>query len=92
MPQIFKVGAYVIYFWSNEGFPPEPVHVHLAEGTPTENATKIWITKLGKCILCHNKSKIPPKVLKNIIEIIEARSHDVIDKWHKFFGEVSYYC
>ncbi|MEY8325927.1 DUF4160 domain-containing protein [Lachnospiraceae bacterium 54-11] len=32
MPQIFRIGSYIIYFWSNENNPPEPVHVHIAEG------------------------------------------------------------
>ena len=92
MPQVFKVGAYIIYFWANEGFPLEPVHVHIAEGIPTESATKIWITKSGKCLLCHNRSRIQQKVLKNIVEIIEARNSDVIAKWQAFFGEIRYYC
>jgi hypothetical protein len=29
MPQLFKIGPYIVYFWSNEGFPQEPVHVHV---------------------------------------------------------------
>lgn len=45
MPQIFKVGKYLIYFWSNEGNPREPVHVHISEGNPAPNTTKVWITK-----------------------------------------------
>ncbi len=52
MPQLFKVGKYVIYFWSNENRPVEPVHVHIAEGTPTPNATKVWITQQGRALLC----------------------------------------
>ena len=92
MPQVFKVGSYLIYFWANEGFPLEPIHVHIAEGVPSENATKVWLTKSGKCILCHNKSKIPQKTLKNIIEIIEARNNDIINRWSTFFGEITYYC
>ena len=32
MPQIFKIGPYVIYFWSDENMPLEPIHVHVAEG------------------------------------------------------------
>lgn len=92
MPQIFKIGSYVVYFWSNEGKPLEAVHVHIAEGVPSENATKIWITKAGKCLLCNNNSKIFSKTLKNILEIIEARNQDVIRKWYNYFGEISYYC
>ena len=41
MPQIFKIGSYWVYFWANENEPLEPIHVHIAEGKPTANATKI---------------------------------------------------
>ena len=92
MPQVFRIGSYVIYFWSNEGVPLEPVHVHIVQGVPTENSTKTWITKAGKCLLCNNNSRIPSKTLKNIMEIIEARSQDIIEKWYGFFGEICYYC
>ena len=92
MPQVFKVGPYWVYFWANENEPLEPVHVHVAEGAPTANGTKIWITKAGKCLLCNNASKIPEKVLRNIMRIIEARSTEVVEKWIGFFGEASYYC
>lgn len=32
MPQIFRIGSYIVYFWSNENDPLESVHVHIAEG------------------------------------------------------------
>jgi len=92
MPQIFKIGPYIIYFWANENDPLEPIHVHIATGVPSGNATKIWITRSGKCILCNNNSKIPNHTLKNMMEIIEARSKEVIEKWTDFFGEVRYFC
>ena len=53
---------------------------------------KIWITRAGKCYLCHNNSRIPERTLRNIIKIIEARSEEVIQKWNDFFGEIRYYC
>lgn len=92
MPQVFKIGSYWVYFWANEGKPNEPMHVHISEGNPSENATKVWITASGKCLLAHNNSNIPTKALRNIIRIIEARSHEVIQKWVSFFGTVEYYC
>lgn len=92
MPQIFKVGAYLVFFWSNENEPLEPVHVHIFDGIPSANATKVWITKAGKCLLAHNNSKIPERTLSDIIEVIEARSNDIINKWYGFHGEISYYC
>ena len=92
MPQIFKVGSYWVYFWANENEPLEPVHVHIAQGAPTANAPKVWITRAGRCYLCHNRSKIPERTLRNIMEIIEARSSEVIQKWIGFFGSADFYC
>jgi hypothetical protein len=92
MPQIFRIGSYVIYFWANENNPTEPIHVHVAEGKATPNATKIWITSKGNSLLCNNNSKIPDKMLRNIIRNIEANSDLIIAKWREQFGEIRYYC
>lgn len=92
MPQIFRIGSYWVYFWANESDPLEPVHVHVSQGSPSGNSTKIWITKAGKCLLCNNNSKIPTNVLRSIMAIIEARSQEVLSKWTNFFGSVFFYC
>lgn len=36
MPQIFKFGGYIIFFWSNENKPTESIHVHIAEHNPKD--------------------------------------------------------
>ena len=92
MPQIFRIGAFVVYFWSNENNPIEPVHVHVSEGRVVQNATKLWITSSGKALICNNNSKIPSKMLKNIVRHIEANSDLILDKWQEQFGELKYYC
>ncbi len=92
MPQIFRVGPYIIYFWSNENEPIEPVHIHIAESTPQANATKIWITRTGKALLCNNNSHIPPQTLRKLLRMIEANSADIIQKWYDYFGEIQYFC
>jgi len=92
VPQVFRIGAYIVYFWSNENDPLEPVHVHIAKGRATPNATKIWITSTGKTVLCNNASKIPPRELRKYMRIIEANSNLVLRKWLSCFGEIRYYC
>jgi hypothetical protein len=92
MPQIFKIGSFWVYFWSNESCPLEPIHVHVSEGAPTANATKIWITRAGKCLLAHNNSHINSRILLNILRIIEARNEEIVEKWKTFFGDMSYFC
>lgn len=92
MPQVFRIGSYLIYFWSNESKPLEPVHVHVSKGKPTEYATKVWITRRGKCLLCHNRSRIPERQLKYILEILEAQSDYIVKKWKEYFEQADYYC
>ena len=92
MPQLLRVGPYVIYFWSNETDPLEPVHVHIVEGRPTRDATKVWITSTGKALLCHNKSKIPERVLNRLLRIVEANKDEFVQAWLDHFREIKYYC
>lgn len=92
MPRVFRIGPYWVYFWAYENRSLEPVHVHISEGSPSDTATKVWITRAGKCLLCNNNSKIPERALKNIMAIVEARSAEVIQKWIAFFGEARYFC
>lgn len=83
MPQVFKIGAYLVYFWINEGMPLEPIHVHIAEGTPISNGTKIWITQSGRCLLANNASKIPERKLRIMMDVIEARHSEIEELWLK---------
>ena len=92
MPQVFKVGSYIIYFWVNEGEPLEPIHVHIAEKTPSQNGTKVWLTKSGKTLVAHNKSNIPQNKLNAICALIESRFFEIAGVWKERFGTISYYC
>lgn len=92
MPQVFRIGGYVVFIWYSESNPLEPVHVHVCEGVPSENATKIWVTKDLKTLIAHNKSNIPYHKLNIICKTIEARAFEIIAKWKEYFGEISFYC
>lgn len=92
MPSLFRLFGYVVFFWTNEGLPLELVHVHVAKGTPTGNATKIWITEAGGCILENNNSHIPARTLSAIMEAIESQSATILAKWQDTFGETKFYC
>ena len=92
MPKLYRVGRYVIFFWANEN--NEPIHVHIAEKTPSKNATKIWITQGGGCIIANNMSRIPKDDLNELLEIIRGDCFNIIEEWKKFFdiNDVIYYC
>lgn len=76
IPQIFKFGGYIIFFWSNEN--KSIINVHIAEHNPRANSTKIWITKKGKDLRCNNSSQIPSKDLRKVLTFIEADSKEII--------------
>lgn len=92
MPQVFRIGPYLVFFWMNEGDPLEPIHVHVCQGVPNADATKIWITRTGKCYLSHNHSRIPKQILRNIMRIIEGRNDEIVKKWLATFDQISYFC
>ena len=87
VPSLFRLFGYVIFFWSNEGAPLEPVHVHVAKGVPNASATKIWITEAGGCIVANNNSKIPARTLSAIVDVLESRSSYIVAQWNDVFGE-----
>ena len=91
MPRIFRIGSYWVYFWANENEPLEPIHVHISEGKPRENSTKVWITKFGKCLAANNNSQIPSHTLRNIVRILEARSEEITNAWTDYFGEMHFF-
>ncbi|MBR0496202.1 MAG: DUF4160 domain-containing protein [Treponema sp.] len=85
LPSIFKIGSYAIYFWSNENC--EPVHIHVAKGNPVPNATKVWLTSTGGCILANNNSRIPEHQLNNILKIVSDQFFLICSEWQKHFGK-----
>ena len=92
MPNLFTIGSYKVFFWSNEN--DEPIHVHIAKGTPTANATKVWLTRDGGCIVADNKDKISSKELRSLLEIIQAQFFLICRKWKEHFcvEEIQFFC
>lgn len=95
MPNILRIDGYIVYFWSDEGTPREPIHVHIAV-VPNKNGTKVWLLQNGKCMLANNNSRIKPeKKLNDIIKFIEDHHMFILKRWTKFFNisadEVLYY-
>ncbi len=56
------------------------------------NATKIWLTKSGGCILANNSGRIPLKDLNRILEIVPLYYFKIVSKWKERYGSVKFYC
>ena len=92
MPKLFTVSGYIVYFWSNEE--GEPIHVRVSKGRPTPNATKIWLTRTGGCIVASNGRQIASKELNELMEFISAQFFLICAKWKQFFvtDTIKFYC
>ena len=92
MPSLFHVGGYIVYFWSNEN--NEPIHVHVSKGKPTPNATKVWLTSKGHCIVSNNRSNISQRDLSELLEIISAQFFMICVKWKEHFcvDDITFFC
>lgn len=81
MPTLFKFLGYYIYFWSGDHH--EPPHVHVGQGKPSENDTKIWV---GDTVsLAHNKGHIPNKDLLPILRMIAQNRKRILKAWKQHF-------
>ena len=87
VPSLFRISGYIVYFWSNEN--NEPIHVYIAEGVPSANATKVWLTQGGHCILANNNSKIPQEKINKILDVISAQFFFICAKWKSAFRRCS---
>ncbi len=92
LPKLFTVSGYIVYFWSNEE--GEPIHVHVSKGKPSPNATKLWLTRDGGCIVASNGSKIPDRELSELMEFISAQFFLICIKWKEFYvtDTIRFYC
>jgi hypothetical protein len=44
MPVVFRQSGYRFFFYSNEGDPREPIHIHVMKGVCT---AKFWLEPIG---------------------------------------------
>lgn len=81
MPKVFDWNGHRFHFFSNEGDPREPVHVHV---TVREGATaKFWIKP--EVSLAYNKG-FSSKVLSQLMSVIEERAQEIERAWNDHFG------
>lgn len=92
MPNLFSLYGYIVYFWSNENTPNEPIHIHIAKGKPTKDANKYWLAKGG--FFVPDKTNIPNREELKVIDEIsdEISIQRIKTEWKSMFGEMKYYC
>lgn len=80
MPVVFRYKGVRVFFFSNEGRPREPIHVHLQRA---QNLAKIW---LYPDIAIAENYGFSSSELKELLAAVED-SRDLIERaWNEHFG------
>lgn len=80
MPTVFRAGGFRFFFYSNEGYPREPVHIHVERGG---SEAKFWINPDVR--VAYNDG-FGARALREVVDLIEANRKRVEEAWDEFFG------
>lgn len=81
MPEVFRSGSLKFFFYSNEGDPREPIHIHVRG--PGANA-KIW---LDPAIGVAASAGFNRGQLTVIIRLVIENRSRIRKAWHDHFGD-----
>ena len=80
MPTVFKEAGYRFLFYSNEGYPREPVRVHVRHG---REEAKLWLRPF---VSAERSSGLGAAELRRITRIATLRRNEIEAAWHEHFG------
>ena len=80
MPVVFRAANYRFHFFSFEGSPREPVHIHV---TRPGGTAKLWLAPVVR--VAYNR-RLDPRELRAIEAIVVERRKEIEDEWNTFFA------
>ncbi len=81
MPVIFSDRGFRLHFYSSEGDPREPMHVHVAKRG--EGDAKFWL--YPEVVMADNRG-LDARTLRWLTEQIGLRRPEIVSAWHEHFG------
>ncbi len=80
MPVILRYKGYRLFFYSNEGNPPEPLHIHVRKG---EAVAKFGLASELK--LAESYGMSGPE-LTELARVVDENREIIERAWNEFFG------
>jgi len=80
MPVVFVVRGYRFFFFSNEGDPREPIHIHVRKDS---NLAKFW---LEPDVNLADSYAFSARELNRIGGIIDNRKSEIEEAWNEHFN------
>lgn len=79
MPVIFRFKNYRFFFYSNEGNPLEPGHIHVRSG---QKEAKMWLSPVTIC----RQTGFSTREIKEIITLTHIYQHVFQGAWNDYFA------
>jgi len=80
MPVVFRYRGFRFFFYSNEGSPREPLHVHVRSGG---SEAKIWLEPQFQVA---SSFGFDAGTLRELIEVAQANRALIERTWHEYFS------
>ncbi len=80
MPIVFFLEGLKFFFFSNEGNPREPLHIHVRKDS---SLAKFWLYPSVQLVDSYGFSA---KELNKMAKIIDNRKVEIEDAWNEHFG------
>lgn len=80
MPTVFRLDGFRFFFYSNEGTPLEPMHIHVQK---VGAEAKIW---LSPEISLDRSDGFDAKILRKLLGIAQSNRKIIGDRWNEYFG------
>ena len=81
MPTVFRQDGFRFFFYSNEGTPLEPVHIHVLKAGAE---AKFWV---GSEINLERSDGFDARTLRRLANIVEENQQLIEEKWNEHFGQ-----
>ena len=80
MPVVFRYKGFRFFFYSNEGSPREPVHVHVRSGS---SEAKLWLEPQVRVAASFG---FDASTLRELVEVAQSNRTLIERTWHEYFG------
>ncbi|MEM6895835.1 MAG: DUF4160 domain-containing protein [Pseudomonadota bacterium] len=80
MPTILRTDGYRFFFYSNEGDPREPVHIHIMQGRAE---AKFWLEPDIRLARSHG---FDARTLRKLASMVQTHSDTITRGWHDHFS------
>lgn len=80
MPVVFRYQGFRFFFFSNEGNPREPVHIHAESG---DGEAKFWIYPH---VSVASSAGYDRRQLSKLMDLVEAHRDEIERAWNEHFS------